>query len=288
MSRRALSSAQEMRSAMEPKFLELDQIKLIPNHNPRNFMVSENPFSEEALAQLVESINEQGVLVPILVRRIGMSDDYQLVAGERRYQASRQAGLEKIPVFVQEITDDQLFEVAAIENTQRQNLSPDALGIQALHYIARRLEIETRAVPAAVNKIRNGGEDPRDIKGLLRRVFNLGLDQFSSTYAKVGELTQDERKALLAGRFGINALIPLIKLGERVERKELLDQLVGGEISAEKLKLEVQRLTFAPIKNSLRAQEIKKAIPKINKLTGTKKEEIEVLMEKILEILNSK
>jgi ParB family chromosome partitioning protein len=79
-------------------------------------------FDPAAIAELAESIKTQGVLQPIIVRRIG--DDYQIVAGERRWRAAQQAGLREIPAMVKELTDISTLQIALIENIQRRDLDP--------------------------------------------------------------------------------------------------------------------------------------------------------------------
>jgi len=83
---------------------------------PRHF------FEPEALQELADSIKVQGVIQPVTVRPLG-SGKYQLIAGERRWQASQLAGLTEIPAFVRQATDQQMMEVAIIENIQRQDLN---------------------------------------------------------------------------------------------------------------------------------------------------------------------
>lgn len=89
-------------------------------------------FDKEALEQLAESIREAGVLSPILVVEDGMR--YRIVAGERRYRASRMAGLASVPCIVREMTTAQQMEAALIENLQRQDLNPieEAAAIRSL------------------------------------------------------------------------------------------------------------------------------------------------------------
>jgi ParB family chromosome partitioning protein len=79
-------------------------------------------FSAEELTELSNSIKTQGILQPLLVRKA--TRGYELVAGERRLRASKQAGLEKIPVMVKDITDAQLLEISIVENIQREDLNP--------------------------------------------------------------------------------------------------------------------------------------------------------------------
>lgn len=80
-------------------------------------------FDEEALKELSDSIALHGVIQPLLVRPIS-DGGYQLVAGERRWRASRMAGLTEVPVFIREMSDRQVAEVALIENLQREDLNP--------------------------------------------------------------------------------------------------------------------------------------------------------------------
>lgn len=96
--------------------LRLSQIE--PNRDqPRKI------FSEEALNELADSIREHGVLQPLLVRPLP-GGSYQLVAGERRWRASRMAGLQEVPVVIREMDEEQAMEIALIENLQREDLNP--------------------------------------------------------------------------------------------------------------------------------------------------------------------
>ncbi|MEN6414024.1 MAG: ParB/RepB/Spo0J family partition protein [Veillonellales bacterium] len=91
--------------------------EIVPNQfQPRRV------FDEEALAELTQSIQQYGVLQPIVVRRT--LKGYELVAGERRWRASQKAGLSVIPAVVREYTDSEMTEIALIENLQREDLNP--------------------------------------------------------------------------------------------------------------------------------------------------------------------
>lgn len=89
-------------------------------------------FREDELAELTDSIRQHGVLQPILVRKQG--DGYEIVAGERRYQAAKAAGLTEVPVVIREISDDDVLKLALIENLQRSDLTPleEACGYRQL------------------------------------------------------------------------------------------------------------------------------------------------------------
>ena len=112
----ALISEANAETGNEPEVvLSISEIVRNPNQ-PRK------TFDEDKLAELADSIKQNGVLQPILVRRKGQK--YEIVAGERRYQASKLAGLKEIPAVVREIDDDKVFQLALIENLQRSDLSP--------------------------------------------------------------------------------------------------------------------------------------------------------------------
>lgn len=90
-------------------------------------------FDEEALNELAESISKHGLLQPILVRPLTLGG-YEIVAGERRYRASRMAGLTEVPVIIRELSESETMELALIENLQREDLTPleEAMGYSAL------------------------------------------------------------------------------------------------------------------------------------------------------------
>lgn len=110
-------------SAVKLKIMDIE-----PNRDqPRKI------FDEDALAELADSIAKHGVIQPLLVRPIP-DGSYQLVAGERRWRASRMAGLTEVPVVIKELSDDEAMALALIENLQREDLNAieEAQGIKAL------------------------------------------------------------------------------------------------------------------------------------------------------------
>ncbi len=130
-------------------------VDIVPNREqPRK------TFDEDALAELSESIAKHGVLQPLLVRPLP-DGTYQLVAGERRWRASRMAGLSEVPVVIKELTDVQTMEIALIENLQREDLNPieEAEGLQALIDTCGMTQDEVaasvgRSRPAVTNALR--------------------------------------------------------------------------------------------------------------------------------------
>lgn len=104
------------------------------------------------LAELAESIREHGVLQPLLVRRIG--EGYQLVSGERRWRASQQAGLAEVPVIVKELNDQEMLEVALVENVQREDISPLEAAV-AYRRLAEEFHLTQEEVAKRVGKSRS-------------------------------------------------------------------------------------------------------------------------------------
>jgi ParB family chromosome partitioning protein len=110
-----MPSATEQSSDEELREVDIDLIQPSPQQ-PRT------RFSDERLEELAQSIQNNGVIQPVLLR--SRSSGFELIAGERRWLAARKAGLRKIPAIVREIPDDRVLELALVENIQRQELNP--------------------------------------------------------------------------------------------------------------------------------------------------------------------
>jgi ParB family transcriptional regulator, chromosome partitioning protein len=145
-------------------------------------------FDENALAQLADSIKQHGVLQPLLVRPIAGGGGYQLVAGERRWRASRMAGLSEVPVVVKELDDEQVVAIALIENLQREDLNPveEAEGYRTLmdNYSLTQDEVSQRV-----------GKSRPVIANALRL---LSLPAEVLEMVKDGRLSQGHARTLLA------------------------------------------------------------------------------------------
>ncbi|MGM3309613.1 ParB/RepB/Spo0J family partition protein [Anabaena sp. WFMT] len=120
----------------------------LPPQQPRRY------FDPQALAELVASVKQHGILQPLLVRPL-TGGKYELVAGERRYRAATEVGLEEVPVVVRKLSDDQAFQLALIENLQRQDLNPVEETEGILHLLAIRLESDVEAVKSLLYRMKN-------------------------------------------------------------------------------------------------------------------------------------
>ena len=114
---RGLTSLMSQLAPEDTSQRELPLGSMVPNRaQPRTH------FDEAALAELAESLKQHGMVQPIVVRKVG--DQFEIIAGERRWRAARKAGLAMVPVVIKEVPDDRLLEIALVENIQRQELNP--------------------------------------------------------------------------------------------------------------------------------------------------------------------
>lgn len=162
--------------------VELRLSQIVPNRDqPRKV------FDEDALRELSESIAQHGLIQPLLVRPTD-NGSYQIVAGERRWRASRMAGLEKVPVVIKELSDSEVMELALIENLQREDLNPieEAEGYKRLMDVC---SLTQEQVAARVGKSRPA------IANALRL---LALKPAEAEALQNGEITSGHARALLA------------------------------------------------------------------------------------------
>lgn len=199
-----------MNNESNREILEIRVEDIIPNRfQPRL------TFDMEALNELANSIKEHGIIQPLVVRRL--QDKYEIIAGERRYRASKIAGLETIPAIIRDFTDDEMMQISLLENLQRENLTAieeakayksiiEALGLtqdefakkigKSRSYITNMLGL--LKLPASVqdmvlyNKISMAHarvlsklEDPKQIEALAEKVVSEGISVHS-----LEELTQ--------------------------------------------------------------------------------------------------
>lgn len=145
-------------------------------------------FDQVSLDELAESIRLHGVITPITVRKGDKDGYYQIIAGERRWRAARQAGLEDIPAMVLEAEEDEVMELALIENLQRQDLNPmeEALGYRSL---MDEYQMTQEEVAKVIGKSRPA------IANSLRL---LALPQPVAEWIQEGKLSAGHGRALLA------------------------------------------------------------------------------------------
>lgn len=169
----------ETGSAASDTLVDINKIQPNPNQ-PRTH------FNETLLQELSESIRENGVLQPLLVRKKGQK--YEIIAGERRYQASKLAGVEKLPVIIKDVDDQKMLELALIENLQRSDLNPieEAKGYKQL---LKESGMTQEALSKAVSKSRSAITNSLRLLDLPDEVQQFLFD---------GKMTAGHARAILA------------------------------------------------------------------------------------------
>jgi len=206
-------------SATENDIRELPVEEIRPNpYQPRK------AFNEEALKELSESIKNYGVFQPIIVKK--SIKGYDLIAGERRLRATKMAGLSKIPAIVKEFTDDEMREIALLENIQRENLTAIELA-WAYKGIIDNLDIRQEDLAEKIGKSRS---HITNTLGLLN-------------------LPDNVQKMILDGELSMGHARVLSKMDDSKEVSELARRIIN------------EKLSVHDLENISRENEIKKRVP---------------------------
>ena len=191
--------------------LPLDQITENP-YQPRTV------FSEEALEELASSIRELGVIQPITVRKIA-TDKYELISGERRWRASKIAGLTAIPAFIRIANDEESLMMALVENIQRQDLDPIEVAL-SYNRMIEELSLTQEQMSERVGKKRS------TITNYLRL---LKLDPIIQTGIRDGFISMGHGRAL-------------INIEDKEQQLELYNRIVAQDLSVRDTEQAVQQL----------------------------------------------
>lgn len=198
-------------------------------------------FDEENLAELADSIKQNGVITPILVCE-AQNGYYSIIAGERRWRASKLAGLKTIPAIVKKYDNQKLFEISLIENLQRQDLNPieEALGYRRL---MEEYSLTQEDVALKVSKSRSS------VANALR-LLNLP--------AKVLDFLED-------GRISVGHAKVLLSVSDENIQIKLCEVICENNLSVRDLENEIKRLQKAPKKEKKQDLNIKLAFENVEK-----------------------
>ena len=205
----SLLSAEHTGHSSGVRVIPIDQI----SPNPQQPRLA---FDVTSLEELAASIREHGVLQPILVRPLG-NNDYQLIAGERRWRATKTAGLTTIPALVEDIDDETALEIAIIENLQREDLSP--LDEAAMY--DRMVREHGYSVRKLAQKL---GKD----KGYLENRLRLA------------DAPDDVRQLVSLRKDTLSHAYELMKVEDPKKRKRLGEQVARGELTLIKLRDKIE------------------------------------------------
>ena len=188
-------------TATNEEIIDIELSKLRPNpYQPRKV------FDDEALKELSASIKEHGVFQPIIIKK--SIKGYEIIAGERRVRASKLAGLDKIPAIIRDFTDEQMMEIALLENLQRENLTAieEAYAYKAM---IEKLSLTQDELSKKVGKSRS---HLTNILGLLR-------------------LPKEVQQMIAESKLSMGHARALSKLEDEEKIKELANKIVNEKIS---------------------------------------------------------
>ncbi|HOM59934.1 MAG TPA: ParB/RepB/Spo0J family partition protein [Anaerohalosphaeraceae bacterium] len=198
---------------LEKSKSELPLSSIRPNpYQPRQF------WDENELKELAESIRQNGVIQPILVRPAG-DGQYEIIAGERRFRAAQIAGLSAIPVLIRQATEEQMLELALVENIHRADLNPIERAQAYQKYIQSFSLTQTEAAQRL-------GED--------RSVV--------SNYLRLLDLPADVQEMLKAGQLSMGHARAILALQDEEVRRKLANRAMAGRLSVREVEQIVRRL----------------------------------------------
>mgnify|MGYP000358217465 CR=1 FL=1 len=175
----------------EKKEKENEQMVKVTQIEPNREQPRKN-FEEESLNELAESIRQFGILQPLLVKKKG--ERYEIIAGERRWRAAKLAGVKEVPVVVRDYTDQEIMEIALIENIQRENLNPieEAMAYKRL---LKEFNLKQDEVAERVSKSRTAVTNSMRLLKLNDRVQQMIIDDMISTgHARALLAIEDEEQ----------------------------------------------------------------------------------------------
>ncbi len=193
-------------------------------------------MDEGALNELAESIRNQGIMQPILVRPLDGKDDgkYEIIAGERRFRAAQLAGLAEVPVLVREVADESAAVMALIENIQREDLNP----LEEAHGVRRLLDefgLTHEQAAQAIGRSRSATSN-------LMRLLNLSTAV--QTMLLAGDIDMGHARALLATDAATQILLANEVIAKRLSVRET-EKLVGRSLR------EAEELLNKPVRKSV-------------------------------------
>lgn len=207
----ALLSETTPQASEDLKEIDLDLIE--PNNlQPRT------RFDEAQLEELAQSIKANGIVQPVLVRRIG-GERYQLVAGERRWRAAQRAGLQKVPAVIRDVPDDRMLELALIENIQRQELN----AIEEAHAYKRLIETLGLTQETVAQRV--------------------GRDRtFVTNYLRLLRLPEDIQQLVEESKISMGHARALLGLDDAVKQRELALSIVEQNLSVRETERAIKRI----------------------------------------------
>ncbi|MDZ4876707.1 MAG: Nucleoid occlusion protein [Chroococcidiopsis cubana SAG 39.79] len=220
----------------------------LPQQQPRRY------FDPQALKELIASVKQHGILQPLLVRSLP-SGKYELIAGERRYRAAKEAGLVKVPIIVRELSDETALQLALIENLQREDLNPVEETEGILQLLALKLKISLNQVASLLYRMHNEakGKVTPNVMGsvsnqIVRETFEaIGLmdwESFVTNRLPLLNLPNDTLEALRQGRIAYTKAQAIARVKDEAQRQALLETAIAEDLSLSQIRERISSITI--------------------------------------------
>ncbi|XGV94284.1 MAG: ParB/RepB/Spo0J family partition protein (plasmid) [Leptolyngbya sp. BL-A-14] len=225
--------------------VNLSQIKL-PKQQPRKY------FDPQKITQLAESIKEHGILEPLLVRPVS-DGNYELIAGERRLRAAKDAGLTEVPIVIRDFNDKQALQVSLIENLQREDLNPVEETEGLLQLLAVELDKPQSDVVSLLHRMldESKGKVPHNVMGnsettVIQQIFNeiasMEWQSFVSNRLPLLNLQEDVLEALRQGKLEYTKARAIARIKDDSQRRTLLKDTISKDLSLSQIKERIATL----------------------------------------------
>ena len=232
----------------------------LPHKQPRRW------FDPEKMAHLVKSVEEHGILEPLLVRPLP-NGTLELVAGERRFRAAQEVGLSEVPIVVKELDDRQALQVALLENLQREDLNPIEETEGILELLAIALNANTDSVISLLNQSANAkkrGQDLTDnvirqfeqLESVLSTVGRFSAESFRANRLPLLNLPPDILAMLRQGKLEYTKARAIARVKDEQQCKRLLETAIAENLSLSEIREKIRSFTV-PVPTRSTAQKEK-------------------------------
>ncbi len=246
---------------------------------------------------MIASVKQHGIMAPILVRSIG-ADQYELVAGERRYKAAKTLGLADVPVIVREMSDSEAMHYALMENLQREDLNPIEETEGILQLLEMSLQTDRESVISLLNRMAKvkrrladnviRQEDEEAILSVFQSLGKLSPESFRTNRLPLINLPPEILDAIRQGQIEYTKGKAISKVKDAEIREKILKEAIAGSLSLSAIRerVKVEQLSTEKDKLQTRMEAIPKKIKKLKAWDDPDKcSQIELLLKQIESIL---
>jgi ParB family chromosome partitioning protein len=241
----------------------IDRIQL-PKKQPRRY------FDPDKMQQLVQSVQEHGILEPLLVRPLG-NNNYELVAGERRLRAAQTVGLGEVPIVSKELSDKEALQIALMENLQREDLNPVEETEAILELLAIAIDGNTTDVVSILNRANHAKNREQEleenvflqletIQTVLSGIGRFTPESFRTSRLPLLNLPTDILQALRQGKLEYTKARAIARIKDEQKRQEVLEEAIAQDLSLAQLKERVATLKASNAESTSPAQHSLKSV----------------------------